>query len=229
MILSHRHKFIFIRTAKTASSSMELALEGLCGREDICPPFQKGDKQPAGYAPRNYRGPFLPRFRKDMPLKQLGRDLKDLKLGRRYWNHMSAFEVRTRAGAQVFDGYFKFCFERNPWDRMVSSFFWEKSRVRNCPQDFATYIRSWRARENFELYTYCGKVMVDFIGRYENIEHDWKEALARAGIDEPPQLGNEKSQFRPRGESYRDYYTPETRDIVAKRYASTIALLGYAF
>jgi hypothetical protein len=229
MILSHKHRFIFIRTAKTASSSMELALEGLCGSDDVCPPFQKGDAQPDGYEPRNYRGLVLPGFRRDMPLKQLRRDLKDLKLGRRYWNHMSAFEVRARAGAKTFDSYFKFCFERNPWDRMVSSFFWEKSRVRNCPQDFETYIRVWRARENFELYTYDGKVMVDFIGRYEDIEEDWRKALAGAGIHEPPQLGNEKSQFRPRGESYRDYYTPETRDIVAKRYASTIDLLGYAF
>ena len=233
MIVSHRHKFIFIRTAKTAGSSMELALERQCGPEDICPPIHKRPEQvlpgEEGYVARNYRGRFLPRMRSDMILKQLGRDLRDLKLGRRYWDHMSAFEVRARIGEAVFGSYFKFCFERNPWDRMVSSFFWQRSRIRNCPQDFESYIRNWRARENYELYTFNNKVIVDFVGRYENLDRDWPYALSKTGIGHPLELGRAKSNWRPKDSSYRDYYNAETRDIVAKRYAATIDLLGYTF
>jgi len=235
MILSHRHRFIFIRTAKTASSSLELALETLCGPEDICPPlskhFEEGRVPPEerGYVPRNYRGLFRPRWRSDAPLTQLGRDLRDLRLGRRYWNHMSAYEVKARAGAELFARYFKFCFERNPWDRTVSSFFWQKSRIRGCPQDFETYVRTRAPRDNRALYSIGGRVAVDFIGRYESLEDDLAKALARVGVTQALPLPRAKSEWRPKDRSYRDYYTGETRDIVAKRDAAVIALLGYEF
>ena len=35
MIISHRHRFIFVRTEKTAGSSVEQALAELCGPEDV--------------------------------------------------------------------------------------------------------------------------------------------------------------------------------------------------
>lgn len=233
MILSHRHKFIFIRTAKTASSSLELALETLCGPDDICPPlskhFEQAPPEERGYRPRNHRGLFWPHWRNDAPLAQLKRDLRDLRLGRRYWNHMSAWEVRERAGAEVFNRYFKFCFERNPWDRTVSAFFWQKARIRNCPQDFETYVRHWQVRDNYELYSVAGKVVVDFVGRFENLEADLAKALARVGVSEVPALPRAKSEWRPQDRDYRSYYTTETRDIVARRYAPIIALMGYEF
>ena len=35
MIISHRHRFIFVRTEKTAGSSVEQALAEVCGPEDV--------------------------------------------------------------------------------------------------------------------------------------------------------------------------------------------------
>jgi hypothetical protein len=40
MIVSHRHRFIFIKTHKTAGSSMEMALAPLCGPDDIVTPME---------------------------------------------------------------------------------------------------------------------------------------------------------------------------------------------
>ena len=38
-IISHRHRFIFVRTHKTASTSVEIALSRICGPEDVITPF----------------------------------------------------------------------------------------------------------------------------------------------------------------------------------------------
>lgn len=44
MILSHEHKFIFLRTKKTAGTSIELALSELCGPDDIITPLTREDE-----------------------------------------------------------------------------------------------------------------------------------------------------------------------------------------
>jgi hypothetical protein len=38
MIISHKHKFIFLKTRKTASTSTEFALNEICGPEDVVTP-----------------------------------------------------------------------------------------------------------------------------------------------------------------------------------------------
>ena len=53
--------------------------------------------------------------------------------------------------------------------------------------------------------------------------------MARIGIADPPPLPHAKGGFRPRDKSYRDYYTPATRDAVARQFAREIELLGYEF
>jgi hypothetical protein len=52
MILSHEHKFIFLRTKKTAGTSIELALSDLCGPDDIITPLTGEDEARRAGAPR---------------------------------------------------------------------------------------------------------------------------------------------------------------------------------
>jgi len=234
MILSHAHKFIFIKTSKTAGTSIELALEPLCGPNDVLTTHweQKngnGHANGNGYVARNYRGRFIPSLNLERPLRQLSRDLHNLREGRKYFNHMSAFEVRARAGADIFSRYFKFCFERNPWDKAVSTFFWEKDRRPGVPQDFETYVRTRKIPSRFDLYTLGGKLAVDFVGRYETLEEDFARALKQAGIANAPALPRAKSQFRPQKGHYRDYYSDESRAIIARRFAREIEMFGYTF
>src|SRR5256885_6419869 len=53
MIISHKHKFIFIKTVKTAGTSLEIFLSQHCGPDDVLSLF---DPPIEGHHPRNYEG-----------------------------------------------------------------------------------------------------------------------------------------------------------------------------
>ena len=58
MIVSHKHKFIFIKTVKTAGTSLEVALSEFCGSKDIITKIAPDDEEyrkSLGYlGPQNY-------------------------------------------------------------------------------------------------------------------------------------------------------------------------------
>src|SRR5471032_1265859 len=45
MILSFRHRFLFVRARKVAGTSVEIALSTLCGQDDIAPPMIAVDER----------------------------------------------------------------------------------------------------------------------------------------------------------------------------------------
>ena len=71
-----------------------------------------------------------------------------------------------------------------------------------------------------------GKVLVDFIGRFESLEADFNTICQRIGVA-PPKLEH-KRQAKDRG-GYQKYYTDETRELVARHFAADIAMFGYSF
>ncbi len=108
-------------------------------------------------------------------------------------------------------GYFKFAFDRNPWDRQVS-FYHHRYRGETAPPPFAAFMHHDRhARvNNYDIYSIDGDVAVDFVGRFENLEEDLKVALSHVGLDLTCELPRAKSTFR-RGQSPIATTTTRTR------------------
>ncbi len=232
MILSHEHKFIFIKTKKTAGTAIEAALSELCGPLDVITPYRaESELDRAGRGPQNYRI--------EHPLKpQRSFMRKLLRRPERYWHqtvgfyeHIPAERIRAYVGQEVWDSYFKFAFDRNPWDRQVSWYFYKTKSKAERPE-FESFMQSRRRAyvDNHELYMLDGALAVDFLGRYENLEADLASALARIGITK--RISVPRSNVTPDRESrlaYRGYYTPDISAIIEDWYAPEIRLLGYGF
>lgn len=227
MIISHRHRFIFLKVPKAAGTSVEVCLADACGPEAVVTPL---DPPVEGHRPRNWTGLFNP-----VPellrrwCRRPFRPLEDLVHFRRYYNHMPAVAVRHRAPAPVWDDYFKFCVERNPWDKVVSHFWMERERAE--PElEFGPYLE----REDFPrgscLYTdRDGTVLVDRILRYERLEEELGELMAELEVPFSGLEASAKSGYRRSDRPYRDYFDEEGQRVVARAYRRQIELMGYTF
>jgi len=233
MIISHEHKFIFLKTKKTAGTAIEAALSELCGPSDVITPYREESEQDRkGLPPQNYRIDHPLKPKRPLIRRLLMRPERYYHPSVGFYEHMPAWRVRDYVGQEVWRSYFKFAFDRNPWDRQVSWYLYKTKSKRSRPS-FERFMAS-RARafvSNYAIYTIEGALAVDFVGRYERLEEDLNAALVKAGVvgcgvsvphtNVTPNKDSERS--------YRSYYSDRTRDLVADWYAPEIALLGYGF
>lgn len=229
MIVSHKHKFIFMKTRKTGGTSVELALSTICGPDDVITRIGKDEGLREGRGAQNEK-PDSARLTGWTRLRLL-LGAKPEKVGAVFRNHMTAERARQLVGADCWSRYTKFSIERNPWDRQVSYYYYLHRDPSSRP-DFATYLRDprYKARmNNFAIYGLGDDIAVDRVLRYENLAAEFAEVMAEIGVDPSPELPRAKSRSRPEKADYRAIYTPETRDIVAGWYRREIDAFGYTF
>ena len=230
MIISHKHRFIFLKTNKTAGTSIEIALSRHCGPDDVITPISPVDEEirrSLGYrGPQNYLAPW----------HEYGpRELFALALhGRRkmrFFNHVSASEVKARIGADTWNSYYKFCFERNPFDRLISHYYWCHRSEPRPPM--SSFIQSGKPMalksRGYGVYTIDGQVAVDRICRYEAIAEELEEVRKAIGLPEPLVLPHAKGKTRADKRSYSDVLGEEEREWVSNVFGDELRLLGYHF
>jgi len=231
MILSHEHRFIYVKTYKTGSTSIEAALSSVCGPKDVITEASGGLRGVRQKPAQNYRLDHP-----DVPKRPLWRRL--LLRPERYYHptigyyeHMPASRIRRYVGEDVWRSYFKFSFERNPWDRQVSWYHYKtKSRADRTRPSFDAFNsdrrRAWV--ENWDLYTIDGNIAIDFVGRYETLATDFDAVLSRLGLSGQVALPKVNVSDRRAG-SYRVYYTDASRELIASWYAPEVREFGYRF
>lgn len=232
MIVSHKHKFIFLKVTKTAGTSVEIALSQHCGDADVITPISAKDEEirrALGYpGAQNYRLPFAKYSRKDWR-----NVLRKRRRALRFYNHMPAAEARSQVGETVWNDYFKFCIERNPWDRTISQYFFRYRNADSRPS-LSEFIESGNLerlkRTGFGVYSIDGEIAVDRVCSYENLEQDLEEVCKKLP-DHPGKLvlPRAKSGIRTDRRHYRELFSPADRQKVAEFFAQEISLFGYEF
>lgn len=229
MIISHKHRFIFLKTIKTASTSTEVALNELCGPDDIVTPFLAGnERHRRGPGPRNYR--YRPPVWSTEWPNLISRYIRNGTMPLDYYNHIHAWRVKRRVGSRIWNSYFKFAFDRNPWDREVS-YYCHQSAQGLIKGSFADHVKRFPQKivGNYEIYSCKGEVAVDFLGRYENLHSDLAKVMDILGIKARLDLPMANGEFRDRSRPYQEMYDHNLRDIVARTYKREIELLSYMF
>jgi hypothetical protein len=129
--------------------------------------------------------------------------------------------------------YQKFTVIRNPWDRIVSDFFYCKKEnyvsTEASFRDEVIYNKDNKIRWKQPCYDWLelnGKIAVENILRFENLNNDFIEMCKQLGLPEGiklPHLNKTKHKH------YTEYYDDETRQIVAEKYAKDIEYFNYEF
>lgn len=148
--------------------------------------------------------------------------------------HFTAAEIRRAMPADAFGDAFKFAFVRNPWDWQVSNYAYALQTPAHGQHemihqlgDFDAYIRYQHeqrapAQSSF-IVDEDGHQLVDFIGRFETLEADFKTVCERIGVRaELPFLNASK-----RRRDWRSYYTSETRDLVERLFQEDLERFDY--
>jgi chondroitin 4-sulfotransferase 11 len=205
-MISHKHKFIFVHIPKNAGSSLHQAFNYSISNKYV-----------------DHRG--------------------------RERDHYRAIDYRETL--VDYNDYFKFTFVRNPWSKLVSEFLflkfgtkrWRPSQKRAInPKDLNFREFIFKLKDiNFDEYTHFQKchfiqqtdfllnddedLIVDFIGRFENLQEDFNTICDKIGIprQELPHINTSDHKH------YTEYYGDETKQIVAEKYAKDIEYFGYEF
>jgi hypothetical protein len=230
MIISHKYKFIFIKTRKTAGTSIEVYLSQYCGIEDVLTPIFPYVEP---HAPRNYRGIWNPiREIKSNHGKNSLWTLKQLIKRRKYYNHIPARILKSRIPKYIWNNYYKFTFERNPWDKALSNYFGYINRT-GYNISFDNFLNKGKLScYNFPLYfdDQNNHLMVDEILYYEDIENELSRVFNFLGIPFNGSLNvYAKSEYRVDRKNYREVFTNNQKKIIDDLFYKEINFHKYDF
>ena len=219
MIISHKYKFIFVKTRKTAGSSIEKYLvDYYLGPDDICT-GSKHDGTPL-LNNENLNGHLV-----ELPANN----------GHLGWQWIK--ENYTNE----WDQYYKFAVDRNPWDKMVSTYYWwihskphilfkqlGSSKAVEVSKGFEHRIMNSKLDlwDDWPAYSDSNGPVVDQMLTYENLHEKF--------LDLPIPYNNElqttfvKSGLRP-NQPYQNLYTEEMQQRVRDNFSQMIDYFQFEF
>ncbi|MCL3881735.1 hypothetical protein [Marivita sp. GX14005] len=229
MIVSHRYRLIFIKTLKSAGTSIELELSRHCGPTDIITPiFPKID----GHVSQNWRGVFPP-WREVRSAADLRKNVRECVRRDRFYNHIPARFAKARMPPKIWISYLKVCVERNPWDKTLSHYHMFRNAAWHRHHDpeltLDRYLANGILCHNAPFYCDAsGKPLVDRVLRFDRLNDDLAELCDEIGLPFGG-LPHAKGDLRRDGRKYKDVLTEKQASEIARAFTHEIALHGWEY
>ena len=207
MIISHKHRFIFIAIPKTGTHALRNALR---------PHLGPGDWEHVDLYHQSR-----------LPIEAF----RNIDHG-----HIAARDIQPHLSKGVWKDYFKFAFVRNPWDRYVSWKFFKYAKSAILQQNPRAYLKLELERENpqnqllgkpqIEFITDSeGEVLIDYVAKWENYEEECRFIFKRIGLPIPQLQVVNQSEHK----HYSHYYDDELKESIEKIYQKDIQMFGSQF
>jgi hypothetical protein len=213
VMVSHLYKFIFLKTRKTAGTSVEMFLEPFCA--------------PPGHSVQEQSGALISEF------GVVGQRLRPARTaqGREtIWrNHAEARDIKQALGRETWRKYVKLTSVRNPFDRMVSAFHWmgrkqaalDRQSFDLTRAQFRDFVLSGDMPDDLPIVHIGSRFVIDDTVRYETLQSDLQRLGGKLGFDPAATclpLTKETSSLR-QGRGYWDYYDTATTQAVQRQMA----------
>ena len=202
MLVSHSHKFIFLKTKKTGGSTIEKIVFNnfFDPRIDIC---------------TGSRTDGVPKV--------------NIKSGS---GHIGWANIKSHVTDDQWKSYYKFTIERNPWDKVVSQYYW---KTKNKPQDFSDWLtpsnNNFKTLSDWNRYAKSTPV-VDQVINYNNFKSEVLSLFNNVfNLDLTEQIiDNTRTKSGYRKKHYTELYQNEDQiKMVSKRFSREIDYFDYKY
>jgi hypothetical protein len=222
MLISHSKEFIFIHIYKTAGESV---------REVFLPYARLIDRIVYHYVFKKQRAAKL--------LRAIGWADDGYKQFTGYYKHSTASQIRDKLGTARFDQYYKFAFVRNPFDWLISLYYYIKQSkgleynklIEDL--DFKAFVKWYIAKgglkqTDFLVDSHQGTFIVDYIGRFENLHADIVKINKALSLPPSFHLSHINPSVLRAHRNYDKYYDRHTRALVEGYFSKDFQRLGYS-
>ena len=214
MIISHEHKFIYIKAFKVAGSSVLHSLAQQCARDDRVS------------QPRELRHKY-----------NYARNLNGLQV------HSLPIIIKQDVGKAIWKSYTKIVVTRNPWDCLVSMYWFGKRKNYgrhfrqakkklgtnanvDCPEELIAEFRQFITKTHFVapfnrhyFFWRRNEPVADIYLRFESLQEDYNNLCRKLKL-RPAELPRLKAQYRKPKLHYSKYYDDASVETVRKRAVS---------
>lgn len=205
MIVSHRHRFVFVAVPRVATRALRQALTMQLDAMD----WQQQNLFAA------HRLPVA-----DLAAAEHG--------------HLSVRDIRPRLPEELWQSYLKFAFVRDPFERFVDTFLSLEAADEPDPVAVAARMKRALGTERFRrrrltlpqshfLVDEEDRVATDFLGRFETLDASWRQLCTRLGLPAVPLARRREPERR----DWARYYDAELAGMVADYYRNDLQNFGY--
>ena len=215
MIYLERQNILFLKPFKVAGTSFEIALSGFATPEDIVTLLHADEPL---RTERGYQGPVNIKWSLMELLSMKRNDILDMlndnQKRQKFVQHTNAALARERLDHDKFIRAFKVSIIRNPFDYLISHYFWDKKTGATSQDSLETWLQEkpWVLTRNEQFYFIGRSEIIDFYVRFEHIIED--EDIAHleqrkpelSGLGDAFRITNAKSGIRPKDRSIDEYF-----------------------
>jgi len=214
MLVSHDHKFIFIKTVKTGGTTTEIYLEQYCTTDIIEEEHHRGSVV-------SKNGIIGSRGQRD-----------------EYYNHMNAELIKEKLGNSIFNNYTKIANVRNPFDLLVSHYHFKPTYNRyagGTNLTFNEYIQTTNVVEKLskkarKFFFIKDNLVIDEFIRQERLNQDLLDVCYRLNL--PPsnrEISNYKESIERKDIHYSTFYDKKSIDMVKEGFRFYLDMFDYKF